>query len=89
MAARAEAAGLPVHKPARRTRTSSPRCARCPECPPVVAYGALNPAAAGHPTQAGSIALLAAAGWRVAAPVQGPCSAGRVTGATTFRFEKA
>lgn len=90
---RAAEAGVPALTPA---RPSEPRflaelAALAPDCCPVVAYGALIPAAALAVPPHGWVnlhfSLLPA--WRGAAPVQHALLAGdEVTGATTFRLEE-
>ncbi|MGZ4588634.1 MAG: methionyl-tRNA formyltransferase, partial [Mycobacteriaceae bacterium] len=89
----ADAHGIPVLTP---TKPSDPEFLKqlaelSPDCCPVVAYGALLPAAALAVPRYGWInlhfSLLPA--WRGAAPVQAAVRAGdEVTGATTFQIEE-
>ncbi len=93
VAQRAEQAGIEVLKPpgVRDPALHARLRALAPDCAPVVAYGALVPAAALEIPTHGWVnlhfSLLPA--WRGAAPVQRAILAGdEVTGASTFRLEE-
>ena len=89
----ADAAGVPVLQPARPREPEFAAALRAlaPDCCPVVAYGALIPAAALAIPEQGWVNLHFSVlpAWRGAAPVQRAVMAGdEVTGASTFRIDE-